>query len=796
MKRTTKLVSVLLAVLIALSSFAILPISAFDHSSKAPGSSYEFGDVNRDGVIDIMDATLIQKKAVDKANFDNEQMILGDVNGDGEVDIIDATLVQKFVVERIDKFPVEDKLPTEPTTIEEPTEAPEGDYYILGTMNGWSVSDDYKLTANEAADGEFVFTGLKLKTTDKFKVAYSVAGAEPTMWFPNGYNDNYGQHGEITADGTYDLYFRPDGDWFNGVIYAANQDEPQPTEEVTTVAPEPDTTAEPGETITVKFTDALSWGDVHVYYWPNGAEWPGTAMEKAEVNDYGQQVYTAEIPANVDIADGAQWYTIDEKEGKNYKVTLVGSEPETEQPTDATEQPTTVETFPKSFYVDFTAVLGQGTNWYAWTWDDSHDGVWRPVEKFGYVAAYDNVVFASFNTDTPNWDNVVVQTEDVKVDDGNTLYILNEKDENSKLKTSWKPVEQPTTAEPTVVTEPTEEPTETTPANTITIKFTDALSWGDVHVYYWNNGAEWPGTAMEKAEVNDFGQQVYTAEIPADVDGIIFNGNGNQTVDIKTDIADGAQWYTIDEKEDNKYKVTLVGSEPATEQPTEVVEPTTEAPTEATDPTEDQSDTITIKFTDALGWGNVHVHYWPNGAEWPGTAMEKAEVNDFGQQVYTAEIPADVEGIIFNGNGNQTVDIKTDIADGAQWYTVDEKEGNKYKVTLVGEETQPTEDPTPEPTGRTVKLQPNDNWTQSGARFAIYVYGDNGEAWADMTAVGDGTYTVTVPEGNWKNVIFVRMNPASTVNNWNNKWNQSADLEITYGKLYTVPSNSWDNWQA
>lgn len=62
MKRTTKLVSVLLAVLIALSSFAILPISAFDHSSKAPGSSYEFGDVNRDGVIDIMDATLIQKK--------------------------------------------------------------------------------------------------------------------------------------------------------------------------------------------------------------------------------------------------------------------------------------------------------------------------------------------------------------------------------------------------------------------------------------------------------------------------------------------------------------------------------------------------------------------------------------------------------------------------------------------------------------------------------------------------------------------------------------------------------------
>ena len=682
-------------------------------------------------------------------------------------------------------------------------------------MTGWGINPDYKLTANEAAEGEYMFTGLNLTPTDEFKVVYSEDGSVAKTWYPEGMDNNFGQHGEITADGTYDLYFRPDGqggeDWFNGVIYAANQDEPQPTEEVTTVAPEPDTTAEPGETITVKFTDALSWGDVHVYYWPNGAEWPGTAMEKAEVNDFGQQVYTAEIPANVDgiifngngnqtvdiktdIADGAQWYTIDEKEGKNYKVTLVGAEPET-------EQPTTVETFPKSFYVDFTAVLGQGTNWYAWTWDDSHDGVWRPVEKFGYVAAYDNVVFASFNTDTPNWDNVVVQTEDVKVDDGNTLYILNEKDENSKLKTSWKPVEQPTTAEPTVVTEPTEEPTETTPANTITIKFTDALSWGDVHVYYWNNGAEWPGTAMEKAEVNDYGQQVYTAEIPADVDGIIFNGNGSQTVDITTDIADGAQWYTVDEKEGNGYKVTLVGSEPATEQPTEVVEPTTEAPTDpATDPTEDQNDTITIKFTDALSWGDVHVYYWNNGAEWPGTAMEKAEVNDFGQQVYTAEIPADVEGIIFNGNGNQTVDIKTDIADGAQWYTVNEKDGNNYKVTLVGEETQPTEDPTPnpEPTGTTVKLQPNSNWTQSGARFAIYVFNDSTgtNAWADMTAVGDGTYTVTIPEGTWDKVIFVRMNPSATENNWNNKWNQSANLDITDGKLYTVPSNSWDYWTA
>ena len=176
------------------------------------------------------------------------------------------------------------------------------------------------------------------------------------MWFPNGYNDNYGQHGEITADGTYDLYFRPDGqggeDWFKGVIYLEAKEAPT-AEPDTTVAPEPTEpgTAAPAGTITVKFTDALGWGDVHVYYWNNGAEWPGTAMEKAEVNDFGQQVYIAEIPADVegiifngngnqtvdiktDIADGAQWYTVDEKEGNNYQVTLVGEETQpTEDPT-------------------------------------------------------------------------------------------------------------------------------------------------------------------------------------------------------------------------------------------------------------------------------------------------------------------------------------------------------------------------------------------------------------------------------------------------------------------------------
>ena len=66
---------------------------------------------------------------------------------------------------------------------------------------------------------------------------------------------------------------------------------------VETTAPVVETTAPAGDTITVKFTDALNWGSVKIYYWTDGPAWPGTAMEKDVVNDYGQQVYKATIPA-------------------------------------------------------------------------------------------------------------------------------------------------------------------------------------------------------------------------------------------------------------------------------------------------------------------------------------------------------------------------------------------------------------------------------------------------------------------------------------------------------------------
>ena len=93
-------------------------------------------------------------------------------------------------------------------------------------------------------------------------------------------------------------------------------------------------------------------------------------------------------------------------------------------------------------------------------------------------------------------------------------------------------------------------------------------------------------------------------------------------------------------------------------------------------------------------------------------------------------------------------------------------------------------------------LLPNSNWTQANARFAAYFFG-NGEKWVSMseTVTVNGTkyYKVAVPSG-YPKVIFCRMNPSNSTNNWNNKWNQTGDLTIpTDGKnLFSIPSGAWD----
>ena len=103
--------------------------------------------------------------------------------------------------------------------------------------------------------------------------------------------------------------------------------------------------------------------------------------------------------------------------------------------------------------------------------------------------------------------------------------------------------------------------------------------------------------------------------------------------------------------------------------------------------------------------------------------------------------------------------------------------------------------------GEELYLTPNSNWLQKDGngkapRFAIYVYGSGGDSWASMTAVEgeNNLYKAVVPNGNWTNVIFCRMNGGTASNGWGNKYNQTGNL--TYNgtqNWYTVKDGTWDN---
>lgn len=66
----------------------------------------KIGDINGDGMVDILDSTEIQKYAAEKIEITDEQFELGDVNKDSFVDVMDALLVQKYVVGKYDIPPI------------------------------------------------------------------------------------------------------------------------------------------------------------------------------------------------------------------------------------------------------------------------------------------------------------------------------------------------------------------------------------------------------------------------------------------------------------------------------------------------------------------------------------------------------------------------------------------------------------------------------------------------------------------------------------------------------------------
>ena len=64
---------------------------------STPSTGSLVGDANQDGVVDVHDATTIQKHLANISKLTGTGLANADANKDGVVDIQDATLIQKYI---------------------------------------------------------------------------------------------------------------------------------------------------------------------------------------------------------------------------------------------------------------------------------------------------------------------------------------------------------------------------------------------------------------------------------------------------------------------------------------------------------------------------------------------------------------------------------------------------------------------------------------------------------------------------------------------------------------------------
>lgn len=138
-----------------------------------PSGNAVYGDVNGDGDITVVDATLIQKHVVQLETLSADKQILADVNGDNTISVVDATLIQKYIVQLKDwgrtgdVYQAEQPTTPEPTSAEPTTVKPTAqpttaepitkpaDTYTLyfKTKLGWMTSDGVSLFAYDLDTG-------------------------------------------------------------------------------------------------------------------------------------------------------------------------------------------------------------------------------------------------------------------------------------------------------------------------------------------------------------------------------------------------------------------------------------------------------------------------------------------------------------------------------------------------------------------------------------------------------------------------------------------------------------------
>ena len=594
-----------------------------------------YGDVNLDGTVDISDVSAVQRHLAEFKLLEGTALKAADVDQDGDITVKDITFIQMYLAEFPDGFahagePYGKYIVVEPgekfnvtatsnlfakntvefdantdtftvtyfinsekellttdwaLTYDSAAVTPQGDVFMPNISGVVCNKKDGKILGNYSnirldplkADGNkpipFVSATFRVKDTKDTTIDPTVKDLCVSILKSGDSASKAANETDVVEnseikkpDSKYNLYTSVYAGSLNknrDVTYDPNVFY-DPAGGQPTTAPQP--TVPAPSTRTILFTNNKGWSQVYLHYWGGADEtaWPGIPMEYAGTNGYGEPQYSAEIPT------------------------------------------------------DSTGLIFN---------DGQPEGGQQTVD-----VTYDNTA--------SGW------------------YPTAEKDEQGHwFVESW--------IADTPVPVPVPDPSTPTPGGTRRIEFTDNKGWGSVFIYYWGSAGgdpEWPGYSMNKIDGdNGYGGTNYWYDVPTDVTGIVFSGpEGQQTADVTYD-NDATGWYPTDEQDAEGHWLTDSWKSEGG----------------------GGGGTRTVLFTDNKGWGGVNVHYWGGSSgdtEWPGVAMTPAGENDYGEMQYSYAVPTDIEGMVFNGSGGQTVDVMYDNST-TGWYPLDSKDGNgNYEV--------------------------------------------------------------------------------------------------------------------
>ena len=312
--------------------------------SSSTEAKYFYGDLNLDKKITVTDATILQKYSAQSVSFSELQLILADVNDDGHVNIKDATTIQKYialfndagrtgtpyyeVIETTVAPTTTQPETTQTTTAEIPTTTQaqtdpielNGDYYLFGYINGvnYGCEEDYQTL------GDYHFVNGQVTATFDQASYVAVKTADNKSWFmTDGFE---GKVNSVTLYNTSSLgedadkLMVPAG---TATFTLAENSDGTLTLSYVSDGEFVDETTVP-DTYSITFTNNKYWESVNCYYWATDdislSTWPGEAMVHSTTNDYGEKIYTLDIPSTAEYMifnDGGSNQTVD--------ITITGS---------------------------------------------------------------------------------------------------------------------------------------------------------------------------------------------------------------------------------------------------------------------------------------------------------------------------------------------------------------------------------------------------------------------------------------------------------------------------------------